>query len=99
MTQQYTVTDFNAQLDAGAFAWPGGYPLYFITSDGDTMSFDYAKANANLIRVAIAEDSNDGWRVIGCDVNWEDPTLYCCGNGARIESAYAEDEEQSPANT
>jgi hypothetical protein len=35
---------------------------------------------------------NDGWRVIGCDVNWEDPSLYCDHTGARIPSAYAEEE-------
>ena len=88
----YSVQDFNAQLESGAYAWPGGYPLFFVTSDGEAMSFDYAKANADLIRESIASKATDDWRVIGCEVNWEDPALYCCGSNQRIESAYAEDE-------
>lgn len=95
-TTEYTVADFDAQLQAGAYAWPGGYPLYFVVSDGEAMSFEYAKANADLIRAAIADNGKDywqaEWRVIGCEVNWEDASLYCCGNNKRIESAYAEDE-------
>lgn len=90
MKTTYTVSDFNAQLESGAFAWPGGYPLYFVTSDGEAMSFDYAKRNADRIREAIADNATDGWRVIGCEVNWEDTDLICCGNGLPIESAYGE---------
>ena len=90
---QYTVSDFNAQLGAGAFAWPGGYPVYFVTSDCEAMSFEYARANADLIRQAIAEnDTRSSWHVLGADINWEDASLYCCGNNKRIPSAYAEDE-------
>jgi hypothetical protein len=33
---------------------------------------------------------NDGWRVVACDTNWEDASLYCDHSGERIESAYAE---------
>jgi hypothetical protein len=29
-----TGREFRETLRAGAYAWPGGYPLYFITSDG-----------------------------------------------------------------
>ena len=94
-SQTYTVTDFNAQLESGAFAWPGGYPLYFVMYDGEVMSFAYAKANADLIRESIASNATDDWRVIGCEVNWEDASLYCCGNNQRIESAYAEDEAKA----
>lgn len=88
----YTVNQFNAQLYAGAWAWPGGYPVYFITADCESMSFDYAKENAELIRNAIAENIGDQWQIIGCEVNWENASLYCCGSNKRIESAYAEDD-------
>lgn len=87
-----TVKDFNAALKAGAFAWPGGYPLYFVTSDGEALSFKSAKKNARLIRDAIRDKDNySGWRVVANDVNWEDAQLYCADTGERIESAYAED--------
>lgn len=97
--KNYTVADFNLQLTAGAFAWPGGYPLYFVTSDGAALSFAAALDNRALIVGAIADaetyrHENSGWRVIGCDVNWNDAALYCCDTGKRIESAYAEEEAQ-----
>jgi len=86
-----TVEDFHEALKAGPYAWPGGYPLHFITSDGGVLSFESAKANIQEIEEAIADDFSDGWRVVCMDVNWEDSQLYCDHSGKRIESAYAED--------
>ena len=86
-----SVSEFNAAIESGPYAWPGGYPVFFITSDGAALSFAAAKSEAELIRESIAGCHNDGWRVVGCDVNWEDSELYCDHSGARIESAYAED--------
>ena len=88
-----TVHQFIAQLRSGAYAWPGGYPVYFVMSDGEALSYAAAKANARIIARAIRGDDNTGdWRVIAADINWEDPALFCCHTCARIESAYAEDE-------
>ena len=87
----YTVAQFNADL-AEPYAWPGGYPRYFITSDGGALSYGAANENARLIAQAIEDkDSTGGWCVVACEVNWEDPDLYCDHSGGRIESAYAED--------
>ena len=86
----YTSEQFTADL-ANPYAWPGGYPRYFVTSDGAVLSFKSAKENAGLIVVSIDDNANDGWQVVGCDINWEDPELYCDDSGERIESAYAED--------
>jgi hypothetical protein len=82
-----TVEQFDNQLSYGAYAFPGFYPLYFLMSDGEAMSFESAKKNADQIREAIATKSNDGWRVVAVDVNWE-RVLYCCDSGKQIESAY-----------
>ena len=90
----YTVSQFDTQLTQGAFAWPGGYPLFFITSDGGCLSFEAAKENAELIRAAIAEKSGNGWQITNCVVNWEDAELYCDHTGQRIPSAYAEPENE-----
>jgi hypothetical protein len=86
-----TAKEFTKQLENGAHAWPGGYPLFFITNDGAALSFDAAKENHELITESIADDCNDGWRVIAIDVNWEDGELICDHSGERIESAYAEE--------
>ena len=82
---------FNLALSQGAYAWPGGYPIYFLCADGEALSFDAAIENAALIRDAIiGADNTGGWRVVGCGVSWEDGALFCADTNKRIESAYAE---------
>lgn len=78
----------RATLRAGAYAWPGGYPLYFITSDGEALSFDAVRAEYAQVSRAIRDKSNDGWRVVACEINYEDAELICAHSGNRIESAY-----------
>lgn len=86
---KYTIEQFKDDLSQ-PYAWPGGYPRYFITSDGAALSFKAAEDNQTLIIDAIDNKSNDGWQVVGCDINWEDSSLYCDHTGERIESAYAD---------
>lgn len=88
----YTTKQLKEQLRAGEFAWPGGYPLFFITSDGAALSFEAVRENYRLVIDAMRNDLRDGWQVIGCDVNWEDASLFCDHTGNRIVSAYAEEE-------
>ena len=87
-----TISDFRAAIRNGAYAWPGGYPCYFITSDDMALSFEAAKQERRNIIDSIANHLNDGWRIVGVDINWEDGELFCCHTGKRIESAYAEAE-------
>jgi len=88
-----TVQEFGAALKQGPYAWPGGYPLYFVTSDGGSLSFATAwNARASIARAIIDDDKSGGWKVIGYDVNWEDADLTDDHTGNRIESAYAEDD-------
>lgn len=82
--------ELRATLRAGAHAWPGGYPLYFITSDGCALSFETVKKNLRAVSWSIQNKSNDGWRVVACDINYEDGELTDSHTGSRIESAYAE---------
>jgi hypothetical protein len=85
----FTISDFRRAMRIGPYAWPGGYPLYFVTADGAALSFAAARAERRNILQAIAwDDTNSGWRVIGMDVNWEDSELVCDHTGDRIESAY-----------
>lgn len=86
-----TVADFKATLRHGSYVWPGGYPLFLLTEDGAAFHFDCARKNARYIVASIQEGANDGWRCVGCDVNYEDDELVCDHCGKRIESAYGED--------
>lgn len=89
-----TPSQFGRALNQ-PYAWPGGYPTYFITSDGAALCCDCAKRQGRQICDSIRTRSNDGWRVESQDINWEDASLYCDHCGERIESAYAEDEAQA----
>jgi hypothetical protein len=87
MTTQSKSLRLADQLSASPYVWPGGYPLFAITTDGACLCKDCAKTERNSIGTTTG---SDGWTVEALDVNWEDPDLYCDHCGARIESAYAE---------
>lgn len=76
------------------YAWPGGYPLYLITQDGEALSIDAARDNWREICAAHTRAGfyDRQWFIAGVAINYEDPQLYCAHTGARIESAYSEDE-------
>jgi hypothetical protein len=86
----YTVEQFEADL-AEPYAWPGGYPRYFVAHDGEALSYAAATENKAQIVDDIRECENSGWRVIGCEINWEDTELYCAHTNKRIPSAYGDD--------
>jgi len=93
--KRFTTKDLKQSLRSGPYAWPGGYPLYFITSDGAALSFQAVRDNLRAVLSAIKTRSDDGWRVVAVEVNWEDPLLFCDHTGERIESAYAEEAEET----
>jgi hypothetical protein len=85
-----SISDFRKAMRHGPYAWPGGYPCYFVTSDGAALSFAAAKQECRNILEAIRDQDNSGWRVVGLDVNWDDPGLCCSHTGEKIGSAYAD---------
>lgn len=88
----YTTKHLKNQLRAGDVAWPGGYPLFFITDDCQALSFEAVRDNLKSVIHSMRHQINDGWRIIGCEANWEDASLFCAHTSKRIESAYAEEE-------
>jgi hypothetical protein len=82
-----TVADLKATLRAGAYAWPGGYALYFVTADGAVLSFAAARAEFPTIAAAIRDDdTRGGWRIIGtgCTADDDEPPV-CDHTGETIE--------------
>lgn len=70
-------------LEAGklpAYAWPGGYPLFYLTDQNSILCPEHANV----------EDEYSDETLEAYDVNYEDSDLWC-EHGHRIESAYAED--------
>jgi hypothetical protein len=81
---------FKQALRAGPYAWPGGYPMFFLCSDGGSLCPKCARENARVIMQAIQLGAHDGWRVVATDINWEDPDLTCDNCDKPIESAYGD---------
>jgi hypothetical protein len=93
------IFDFNLALFNGPYAWPGGYPRFFITADGGSLSFKAAEENAGLIRDAIiAHDKHGGWCVIGVEINWEDNFLICDHSNEIIPCAYPSDDDSDSSS-
>lgn len=63
------------------YAWPGGYPLFYVTDQATVLCPTHANA----------EGDYDDEQITYAGVNWEDSSLEC-EHGHRIISAYAEDD-------
>lgn len=74
------------------YAWPGGYPLYIITSDGAVLCVDCSKKQFRQIAWDWTRHLSTGWFAVAADINWENSELACNHCGNRIESAYGEKE-------
>ena len=75
------------------YAWPGGYPMYGVTSDNVALCMDCLRKEYQSIARALRDnDTRCGWHVFAIDVNWEYASLYCDHCSKRIGSAYSEDE-------
>jgi len=73
------------------WAWPGGYPIFYITKDGGRLCSRCANDNIKLTSDPQAEDD---WRIVAADINYEDPDLFCDNCCERCESAYGDNNEQ-----
>ena len=79
-------------LRAGAYAWPGGYPLYFICVDGEALSFKDVRENwREVVRAHLSRWGDPCWTLAGCGINWEDTELVSAHSYEKIESAYGQD--------
>lgn len=92
-----TLADVKATLRAGGFAWPGGYPLYFITRDGAALSFAAVQAQFRQVASDFMDDTSSGWRVEAVTTNEEDSELRCDHTGELIPSAYGDEDSDDPA--
>lgn len=80
----------RATIRTGHVTDMSGYPLYFITADGGALCFDCAQKEYRNLAWSMRNKCNDGWLVVGCDVNYEDDRFYCDHCNTQIESAYGE---------
>lgn len=50
------------------FAWPGGYPMALVTSDGGFLCPECVKENFHYISDSHRTNCNDGWKPEGVQV-------------------------------
>jgi hypothetical protein len=68
-----------------SFAWPGGYPLYYIVADCGCLCPQCVNENLGLLQ----DPDDKQWHVISYEVNYEDDSLQCDHCYKLIESAYS----------
>lgn len=80
-----SAADLKASVRAGAYAWPGGYALYFLTSDGAALSYQTVRRHFRAVVDSVRTATDDGWRVVAlCSTADDDTDVYCDHCGAPI---------------
>jgi len=73
-----------------AYAWPGGYPIIYLTEDGSVLCPDCVNGK-NDSEVGNPEvDGDPQWTVVAHDCYWEGPPMQCDHCNGEIESAYGD---------
>jgi hypothetical protein len=72
-----------------AYAWPGGYPIYYVCTDGGVLCPECANGE-NGSEASERKDAPHDWRLEGADIHYEGPPLVCDHCGTEIESAYGD---------
>lgn len=82
--------DFTfSHLEYQAYAWPGGYEIFYTVKDGGVLC--HQCANKELMRTLDPDD--DQFHIVDEFINYEDSDLFCDHCNRRIEPAYGEEEE------
>lgn len=84
-----SISDLRRAFRHGPYAWPGGYPTYFLCDDGEPLCNKCARDNRREVIEAVAHKDRSGWHLVALDVNYED-TMHCAHCGTQIESACGE---------
>jgi hypothetical protein len=75
------LADLKACLRAGDYAWPGGYPLYYLTHDCAPLCPDCVRENYREVVSDFLSGARTGWRIEACDMLEGDPDIenwpYC----------------------
>jgi hypothetical protein len=60
-----TTAELKAALRT-KYAWPGGYEIVYLTSDGALLCGECVEKQLRSVLSAIRNRCSDGWRVVGC---------------------------------
>ena len=86
-------TDNDGTLPS--YAWPGGYPIFYMTADNAIICPDCANGkNGSECQNPDYQDDKS-WRLVASEVHWEGQALTCEHCNAQIESAYGGPDDES----
>jgi hypothetical protein len=80
----------HAPIDWPAHAWPGGYPIVYLTDDGEILCADCMNRERECVHF---HGDADGWRVDARDIHYEGPAEHCAHCGREIPSAYGDPDQ------
>lgn len=74
------------------YAWPGGYPMYIVLSDGGMLCRECARTEYREMSRALRDPRlyDSGWRPVAAVVLWEGPE-ECAHCNSPLEVAYPSD--------
>jgi len=70
------------------YAWPGGYRIDVVMTDGAVLCTQCARENYRLISYATRHGIRDGWAASGSDVHWEGSAEHCAHCSKVLPSEY-----------
>ena len=73
------------------WAWPGGYPLYYVCEDSGILCSQCANDEIEFTSNPEAESM---WKIAAAEINYEDDNLECCHCNKMCESAYGEPDSE-----
>jgi hypothetical protein len=74
-----------------AYAWPGGYPIYYLAADNGTMCPKCANStDCNRPDLDPECPDDDQWRIVAYGIHWEGAPIICANCNSEIESAYGD---------
>lgn len=82
-----TLADKQNSGTLDAYAWPGGYPIFYLVADNGVLCPNCANTEAPKGLDADCPD-DDQWRVVAHDIHWEGEPITCDHCYGEIESAY-----------
>ena len=80
-----------------AYAWPGGYPIFYVTDDGACLCPACANGENGSLASENANEEDGahcGWQLEGYIVHYEGPAETCAHCDRLIESAYGDPETE-----
>jgi hypothetical protein len=87
MTRASRSLRFTDDLAKNPVTWPGLYPRYGVTSDGQALCPDCCRAERSLIGTATG---SDGWCILDTSAAWGDCDISCSNCSAAIFEAAAD---------